>query len=554
MPWRGPDPEFPGEFPTLGHLVAEWIEASCVIPDRDVRGKPFLLTDEMYLFLLWMYRLRPKAKEAEPASAFHFDRGAQLVRPQKWGKGPLAAAITCAEAAGPVRFAGWDAVGEPVGRPWATPLIQITACSEGQTDNVWRALVPMIEQGPIAADIYDTGETRINLPGGGRIEPVTASATSRLGNPINFAVQDQTESWLERNKGRKLADTQRRGLAGMGGRFLETANAWDPSEHSVAQYTGTEPGVHIDAVDCGRGSIHNLRERRRCLQRAYGDSWRRPKPERGRRVNGWVNLDRIDSEIEALIKRDPAQAERFYLSRVVPSKGSWIKPEVWTARALPDEKVEPGTTVTLGFVGLLRYGAALIGCRVDDGHLFTIGAWEGTDDEPVSRTEVDAAVTLALETYTVERCYVDPSQWQSELETWITAWGKTVVIEWWTHRPTAMAHAIDRLQAAIGTDSAGISHDGNPVLERHVGNARTQKTAAGWLIVEQSAAPDHQIPAAKAAVLAYEARGDVLAAEPDEGPKTPAVHTWADDDEEFNAILRQLQEDDDEGGGAVDGP
>lgn len=517
MPWRGPSPEDPREFPTLGYLVAEWIEASCVIPDRDVRGKPLVLTDEMVLFLLWFYRLRPDASESEPETAFHFTRGGQLVRPQKWGKGPFAAAITCAEAGGPVRFAGWDAVGEPVGRRWATPLIQITACSEGQTDNVWRALVPMIEQGPIAADIPDTGETRINLPGGGKIEPVTASATSRLGNPINFSVQDQTESWLERNKGRKLADTQRRGLAGMGGRFLETANAWDPSEHSVAQTTGLEPGVHVDSVDCGPGSIHNKAERRRCLKRAYGDSWRRPgQLEPGRRVNGWVSLDRIDADIEALLVRDPAQAERFFLSRVVPSLGSWVSPEKWASRAAGEGTpvIADGEVVTLGFVGLLRVGAALIGCRVSDGHMFVVGIWEGTDKEPISRVDVKNTLTDALKRYKVERCYVDPSQWQAEMEEWVTAWGETVVVEWWTHRPTPMSHAVDRLHVAIETDGSDLSHDGNEKLADQVGKARTKKGAAGTVIVEQSEAPDQQIPAAKAAVLAYEARGDVLATEP----------------------------------------
>ena len=50
---------------------------------------------------------------------------------------------------GPVLFDGWDAQGEPVGKPWATPHIQITACSEEQTDNTWRALQPMIELGPL---------------------------------------------------------------------------------------------------------------------------------------------------------------------------------------------------------------------------------------------------------------------------------------------------------------------------------------------------------------------------------------------------------------------
>ena len=95
----------------------------------------------------------------------------------------------------------------------------------------------MIELGNLAADIPDTGLTRINLPGGGLIEPVTASARSRLGQRITFAVQDETHSWLKSNGGRALADNQRRNLAGMKGRSIETTNAWDPAEQSVAQET-----------------------------------------------------------------------------------------------------------------------------------------------------------------------------------------------------------------------------------------------------------------------------------------------------------------------------
>src|SRR5262249_14430832 len=161
------------------------------------------------------YRINPNT-----GKFVHF-RGAQLVRPQKWGKGPFSAAWVCAEAdpEGPVLFDGWDSAGQPVGRPWATPWIQITAVSEDQTANVWRALVPMIELGDIRADIPDTGQTRINLPGGGRIEPVTASARSRLGQRLTGAVQDEAHSWLDRNGGWMLADNQRRNLAGMGGRF-----------------------------------------------------------------------------------------------------------------------------------------------------------------------------------------------------------------------------------------------------------------------------------------------------------------------------------------------
>ena len=221
MPWRGP--EVPGEFPTLGYQVADWIEARCAIPDRELVGDPFLLTDEQLRFLLHFYRLDPET------GLFVFYRGGQLTRPQKWGKGPLSAAWICAEAQGPVLFDGWDADGEPVGKPWATPLIQVTAVSEDQTDNVYSALLPMIELGALHGEIEDTGLGRINLPGGGKIEPVTASGRSRLGQRITASVQDQTEAWLKANGGRVLADNQRRNLAGTGGRWLSTPNAWDPA-------------------------------------------------------------------------------------------------------------------------------------------------------------------------------------------------------------------------------------------------------------------------------------------------------------------------------------
>ncbi len=194
MAWRGA--EYPGEFPTLGWTVGEWIEAYCVIPDGDHAGEAYRLTDEMWTFLAHFYRLRLGAQAGQRAPAFVYRRG-QLVRPQKWGKGPFSAALVCGEGVGPVLFDGWDADGEPVGRPWPTPLIQITANSEDQTANVYAALQPMIELGPLADFIPDTGDTRINLPGGGRIDPVTSRARTRLGQRVTFVVQDETGLWTE---------------------------------------------------------------------------------------------------------------------------------------------------------------------------------------------------------------------------------------------------------------------------------------------------------------------------------------------------------------------
>jgi hypothetical protein len=146
------------------------------------------------------------ARVGQLAPAFTYRRSI-LVRPQKWGKGPLTAAIICAEALGPVVFDGWDADGEPVGRPQSTPRIQIAATTDDQTDNVYGHLLPMIQRGPLADLIPDAGVTRINLPYGGWVEPVTSKATSRLGQPITLAIQDETGIWTKQNGGHALAKT-----------------------------------------------------------------------------------------------------------------------------------------------------------------------------------------------------------------------------------------------------------------------------------------------------------------------------------------------------------
>jgi hypothetical protein len=505
MPWRGPS--FPGEFPTLGYLVAELIQERCVIPDGDHAGEPYVLTNEMLRFLLWHYRLDPST------GRFAYSRGSQLVRPQKWGKAPFAAAVVCAEVDpdGPVVFDGWDARGEPVGRPWATPWVQVAAGSEDQTDNVWRALVPMIELGPLGGVLVDTGETRINLPGGGRVEPVTSSALSRLGQRIVLAVQDQTESWTARNGGRALADTQRRNLAGMGGRFLETTNAWDPTEESVAQATAEsgEPGVYLDDVDAGAGSVHNKRERRRMLRKVYGDSW-------------WVDLDRVDVEIAALLERDPAQAERYFLNRKRAVAGAAFEGERWDALADREHEVEQGALVVVGCDGARFVDAlGLVAVEVESGFTWPLGIWErpgsAADDYEHPADEVDGALQDAFERFEVWRVYIDP-QWIDHLvDRWRGRWGDDRVYAWYTNRPRPTAWAVRSFAAAIA--AGDLSHDGDEELARHVKNARRRPVNVYddehrrlHTIGKERPDSPRKIDGAMAAVLAWEARGDAIAA------------------------------------------
>jgi len=505
MPWRGPD--HPNEFPTLGYLRAEWIEAHCVIPDGEFAGQPFILTDEMLRFVLWFDRLDPDT------GRFVYDRGTQVVRPQKWGKGPLGAAIICSEADGPVLPDGWDANGEPVGKPWSTPWIQAAAVSEGQTDNVWTALLPMIELGALHAAIWDTGQTRINLPGGGRIEPPTSSALSRLGQRVTFVLQDQTESWTGARGGHSLADTQRRNVAGMNGRWMETCNAWDPREQSVAQKTAEsgEPGVYFDDKDPGTGSVRNKAERRKMLRKVYGDSW-------------WVDIDRIDTEIVALLARGEAvQAERYFLNRKLAGEDAAFDPEaVKLASDREHEPVPDGTLIVIGVDGARFADAlAIVATDVESGFSWPLGIWErpenAPDDYEHPPLEVDGTMVDAFDRFDVWRVYVDPQWIDNHMERWQGRWGARRVIPWTTNRPTQIAHAVRSFSDALNTGDW--KFDGDETLSQHLKNARKQKLNVyddehrrmHTLSKERHDSPK-KIDGAMAQVLSWEARGDAIAA------------------------------------------
>ncbi|MFJ2174341.1 hypothetical protein ACIOHE_15685 [Streptomyces sp. NPDC087851] len=533
MPWRGA--EYPGEFPSLGWLLGEWIEQHCVIPDGDRAGTPYGLTDEMWTVLVHHYRLKVTARPGQRAPAFVYRRS-QLVRPQKWGKGPFSASWICGEAVGPVLFLDWAAggeyydcadhgcgcgwyyeyeAGEPMGRPWPTPLIQITANSEDQTANVYGALQPMIELGPLADVIPDTGDTRINLPGGGRIDPVTSRARTRLGQRVTFVVQDETGLWTVASGMVSVAETQRRGLAGMGGRSVETTNSWDPSEDSVAQRTAESrvKDVYRDHRLADPRLQYKLKSDRRKIHRfVYGDSAKRP--------GGWVDLDGIEGEAAELIEKDLAQAERFFGNRVTAGTGTWLERALWDLRLGRRDVPPAGTRIVLGFDGSDIDDWTGFRAETLDGWQFTPTygpdkrptVWNPADwDGQVPRLEVDAALDELMELYDVVRVYGDPPYWETEIDTWADKYGEQRVVRWYTSRTVQMHAACERLLTDVTKRDSGFFHDGCPMAGAHVANARKAARPGGRYVLRK-ASPGQKIDVAVISVLAHEAAGDAIKA------------------------------------------
>jgi phage terminase large subunit-like protein len=497
MPWR--EPAYQGEFPSLGWDLLDWYSTYLRVPSGPFYGQPLELTDEQASIVVRWYALDPKD------GSFRYRRGS-VRRPQGWGKSPLLAAIALGELVGPVLFDGWNADGEPVGRRHATPWVQIAACSEDQTDNTYVQLLASLESSDAIADFgLDVGITRIYVKGTpGRLEPVTASSGSRLGQPITFCVMDETHLWTPQNGGKKLADTLRRNTAKMNARTFETTNAYRPGELSVAEDShqaavDKADGLLYDATDVGEvRSLKNRRDLRKALRTAYGDA-------------KWVDVDRLIDEINDPAT-DPDDARRFYLNQIVTTSDQWVEPKLW--QALQSRKaLEAGDTITLGFDGgAVDDATALVACRVSDGFLKVLGLWEkpeGVKEWSVPRAEVDATVVRACQEYRVVRGYMDPPWWREELVRWSTEFDDSGIAAFETYRTPQMAKAVEALTGAI--KNATVSHDGDRTFARHMFNARVKHTRHGDLIVKQTDRSPHKIDAAVAAVLAFQARLDALA-------------------------------------------
>jgi hypothetical protein len=543
MPWRGP--EYEGEFPTLGYYVLDWMIENLAQPGRD-DGAPFVPTAEQAEFLLRFY-------EVHPVTGRRVIHRALLSRPRGWGKSPFVGAIALAEACADVVADGFDADGEPVGRPWhsiRTPLVRIAAVTEDQTDNTWIPLREMARGGSLSTDYgLEVLDTVIYLPRG-EISPITSSATSAKGDPACFASLDQTEEWTATNGGVRLAKVMRFNAAKLGGSLIETPNAFTPGMGSVAEQSAADYQAILDGRSRARGILVDHREAPpdtdmtderslvAGLRYAYGCSSDHPdgcvlhdppcEP-------GWSPIERLTSEFWDT-SNDPQDLRADFLNQITHASDAWLtEPEVRASSDL-GRIVQPGERIVLGFDGSRRRArgvtdaTALIGCRLSDGHLFTIGVWEqperlpvGPDGKPVEWqvpvVEVLAAVHESFDRYDVVGMYADPAKWESHVADWEAAYGPRLKvqatrqhpIEWWMTggRSTLIVRALEKFHTALVEGE--LTHDGSSALVRHLVNARRRPSRSGLQIGKAHPDSPKKIDAAIAAVLAWQCRLDAIA-------------------------------------------
>jgi hypothetical protein len=529
-----------GEPPlTLGWAAAEWAHRWLVQPNGPRAGKPFRLTFDQVRFLLWWYAVDEQGQWLYSHGARRLAKGS--------GKSPFAAVMALIEFCGPCRLDRFDdrAPGGCRVKPADMPLVQIAATAESQTANTMRMVRAFAPKGSRIVDEYrlDPGKTRYYKLPEGTLEIITSSVTAAEGAEASFIIGDETEHWKPSNSGPELAATLLDNLAKSGSRMLETSNAWVPGADSVAESTwdawvAQEEGrtkddrallydARVAPPDTDLGDYDSLRA---ALEWVYGDcDWKKPTPDAPPDVRPlikriWTPTSRVDD------------SKRKYLNWPTAADDAWLAPEDWRRLAAP-RQVRADEDVVLFFDGSKsRDATAIVACCVSDGYVFVPNGpggptvWEPAPahdtEDVVPVDEVDSAVDWLFANLRVVGFFADVQEWESftkvewprrykdRLSISAVPAGKDPQPIAWDMRSHVMefTRAVELVEAEIR--DGGFAHDDNPVLARHVANARRRPNRWGLSIGKETRSSPRKIDAAVCMVGARMVRRLVLASAP----------------------------------------
>jgi phage terminase large subunit-like protein len=512
---------FDGHVCSLGYDVLDWIEAYCCHGPGDVQGQEIEYDAEIRDFLVECYRL-------DPATGRRVYREAVLSRPKGRAKSEVAGMVVVAEAFAPVRFDGWNAAGQPVGRPVVSPLVKCLATEEEQAGNTFENAAYVIgEWGPDEhPDIYGGASgirkyqsaSAVYLPHSGEVRACTSGAASKDGGKETFVVPDETHLYVLRELKGMYATVMRNLPKRKASEpwALQTTTGYRPGEQSVAEETLTAwrkgtlgANVYVDHREAkGRIDITDRRHTEAQLRQVYGAAM---DP-----ATGWMDPAEVyEAMVDPRICPDEETAARYYLNRPMSGQDAWIAKDVHE-RQTKREVVEMGTPVAIGFDGSLNEDTTVLrGCRMSDGFLFRIGAWAKPDGAAgigwsVPRLEVLSAVREAFARYDVVRGYFDPHEWRSDIEALAEEFGEDRVQAFSTNAHTMMAAALDRLHSDLVVGE--VWHDDDPLAHEHYGNTYVARRGTLRLVRKEYPNSPRKIDSVVGDALALQARADALAA------------------------------------------
>ena len=514
---------------SLGWGVLSW----CSHWLRDKDNNPWVFTPEQARFVLWFFAVDPDSGRIQNDSVV-------LQRLKGWGKDPIAATLALAFLCGPVKFSHWREDGQPVGVDDPTAWVQIVAVSLDQTKNTLKVFPWMIT--PQFKEQYRivVQKTSVWALGERQIQAVTSSPLALEGGRPTLIVGNEVQNWNDSNGGTDMYGVLEGNSAKSEGgqaRMLFICNAYRPGEDSVGEkirlaWEDTQGedaefeafGLMYDSLEAPPDAPLELDAVEEVVTAVRGDAI-------------WLDPERIANSIKNQANT-VSESRRKWYNQILATADAWVDPTDWRLCVKKRELV-PGERMVLFFDGSKSGDhTALVGCCIDDGYTFMAGHWIprqiGDSLWRVDREAVDQRVSEMVDTYKVIGLWGDPSDarddetgeryWEPYFDVWHKRWGRKFRL--WAQKSGNYVHSVnwdmrspERLKRFIEgaelftTDVASheLPHDGNPLLARHVGNARRRPDPRfGIGLAKETKDSERKIDLAVAAVGARLMRREAL--------------------------------------------
>jgi hypothetical protein len=511
LPWPDDLADLP---PSIGPQVIAWAEWR----SYEQTGEPGLihyLTGEPWQFTPGQRRFLHLWYAYDPSTGRWLWRRAVKRGAKGTGKDPFGAAMCDCEFVGPTHLVNRN--GRWVGERHRMPLVQIASNSEAQSKDMMRIANALLPQETRDHYAIDCGETRTILKdtGGGRMEILTASEKTAEGDPATFVGLNESHHMTESSGGHRIASVARRNVgkspAHLQARLCEFTNAHQQGSESEAERSfeawqkqvsgqAKKRDILYDSIEAPPNTdLYDDESRAAGLAAAYMDA-------------PWADLERLSDEM-----LDPsttvADSIRFYLNGLATAEDAWVDPRIFDDLAQPAFVVADKEQIAM-FLDCSKSTDAtgLVGCRLSDGHVVTLGMWQRPHGERgkgwlAPRHEVDAVVRATVDRYRVVWFGVDPSParddedehlyWMPTIDAWHRDFHRKLPV-WAT--PGAKGHSVlydMRIRTTGGvqrnqqfTEAAGqaakdidehrtLTHDGDAGLRMHVHNARRRPNPWG---------------------------------------------------------------------------
>jgi hypothetical protein len=471
------------KYPTLGPLIAKYIEDNLVFGPGSLQGEPAKLDDEKYGLLCAAYQLYPQGHEFEGMRRHH--RVAWELRKGR-AKTEFAAWVTACELSpdAPVRFDGWDKNGNPYGRPVNAPFIPMMAAAEEQVQELaYGVLKWILEHSPNINSYFDIGLERIVRVGWDGTEDGVAMAVSnapatRDGARTTFQHFDEPHR-LHLPLQRQAHDTMTENLPK---RMMEdpwslyTSTAGSPGQGSIQEDIRAE----AEKIDKGEkenngffffsrwaGPEHNDLSTKELRIKAISDATG-PCGEWGKGQFAFI------SSLYEVEGTDRAYWERVWLNRWRQGDASMFN--MLKVQSLRGVEIPRDAFVVTGFDGARRKDStALVVTDIDTGMQQLVGCWEYDENVPdweVDQHDVSQTLADVRSRYEHWKMFGDPPYWTEQLADWAALYPDEIV-EFWTNQQRRMAYTIRAYLEALESGACRIVGSDKQIdtLLRHMGNA-----------------------------------------------------------------------------------